>query len=706
MNITFDSARRVFTLDCAEMSYAIAIADNGRLVNLYWGSAVPEISDYDDVRGTLVKFGGPYGGHASRPEYRSGEAFDFGLPCLRATQADGAQTLRLRYVSHTIEGDTLRIVERDEFYPIEVELVYKTWGELPLIGRTAIVRNLGDAPMRLDSAKSACFHLPDCRKWRLTHYAGHNNAEYQRMRQNVTQSRIELQTNRLTMSGAQMVPFFALDENGASTETSGEVFFGVLHWSGDFQITIDNQYGNYCNVVGGVSDFSAQIPLEPGEAFETPMFTCGFSNRGFERMSEVFYDWQFDYILPRGDKKDKAHGIFPIISNSWYPYEFDVTEEKILSLIPKVKYVGAELLVIDDGWMPKRVNDKAGLGDWIADPARFPNGLGVISDACHDAGLLFGIWVEPEMVNPDSDLYRAHPDWILSEPNRERSLSRTQCILDMSRDEITDWAIAWLDDLIIHAKLDYLKWDMNRCVSEIGLYARERGITVKYIKNVMRIWAHLNERFPDLLLENCASGGGRADFGMIPMADRTNRSDNADPVDVMKLHEGFSTFFVPKLAGGAGNIAPSPYHMNKRYVPLEYRINLGMTGSMSIGIDLLKAPEEELDQLKAATEKFKPIRAGLQDAYVYRIASPWENPYAVFEYCRRDRSTFTIFAFGHGMHQWDKNMPRFRMRGLVPDAVYACGNLRMTGAALMNVGVKVPLMGDYASKVMTFNRIE
>jgi alpha-galactosidase len=344
------------------------------------------------------------------------------------------------------------------------------------------------------------------------------------MRQNVTQSRIELQTNRLTMSGAQTVPFFALDENGLSTETSGEVYFGVLHWSGDFQITVDNQYGNYCNVVGGVSDFTAQISLNPGESFETPMFTAGFSERGFERMSEVFYDWQFDYILPRGGKKDKAHGIFPIISNSWFPYLFDVTEKKLLALIPKVKHVGAELLVIDDGWMLRRVSSEAGLGDWTVDAERFPNGLGVIADACHKADLLFGLWVEPEMVNPDSELYRAHPDWVLSEPNRERTLFRNQCILDMSRDDITDWAIGWLDELIINAKLDYLKWDMNRPVSEIGLYYRDRAICVKYIKNVMRIWEHLNERFPDLLLENCAAGGGRADFGMISLADRTNRS--------------------------------------------------------------------------------------------------------------------------------------------------------------------------------------
>lgn len=710
MKITFDKERRVFSFDCEEMSYAIAITDDGRLTNLYWGNAVPNISDYDDVRSRLVGDIDPYFGMMTRPEYRSGEAFDYGLPCLRATQANGAQTLRMRYVSHTIEKDTLRITERDEFYPIEVELVYKTWGELPLIGRTAIIRNLGKEQIRLDSAKSACFHLPDCRKWRLTHYAGHNSSEYQRMRQNVTQSRIELQTNRLTMSGAQTVPFFALDENGSATETAGEIFFGVLHWSGDFQITIDNQYGNFCNVVGGVSDFTAQIPLKAGESFEMPMFTAGFSGRGFERMSEIFYDWQFDYILPRGDKKDKAHGIFPIISNSWYPYLFDVTEEKLLSLIPKVKYVGAELLVIDDGWMPRRVNSKAGLGDWIADPEKFPNGLCAISDACHDAGLLFGMWVEPEMVNPDSDLYRAHPDWILAEPERERSLFRTQCILDMSRDDITDWAIEWLDKLIIDAKLDYLKWDMNRSVSEIGLYSRDRGVCVKYIKNVMRIWEHLNERFPDLLLENCAAGGGRADFGMVAMADRINRSDNADPVDVMKLHEGFTTFFVPKLAGGAGNIAPAPYRRS-RSAPLEYRINLGMTGSMSIGIDLLKASEEELEKLKKATEAFKPIRQNLQNSYVYRIASAWDNPYAIFEYCTRDRSSFTVFAFGHGLNRWDYHMPNFRMRGLIPDAIYECDGIQMTGSALMNIGIKLSLMPeyvgcDYVSKVLTFTRVK
>lgn len=706
MKIEFDHGRRIFMISCGEMSYAIAIAQNGRLVNLYWGNALRETEDLDGVYEELTADRQCYSNMGCRPEYRSGDVFDYGVPCLRAALSDGAETLRLRYVSHMIEGETLRVKQRDEYYPIEVELVYQTWGELPLIGRYAIIRNLGEEEIRLDSAKSAVYSLPGSRRWRLTHYAGYSNAEYQRQHQMVTQSRIELQNNRLTVSSHQQVPFFALDENGCATETRGEVYFGMLHWSGDFQITIENQYGNFCDVTGGINDFTARIPLAAKESFETPMFTAGFSARGFERMSEILYDWQFDYLLPRGAKKDRAHGVFPIIYNSWYPYEFQVDEEKMLALIPKVKRIGAELLVIDDGWMPGRVNSTCGLGDWTADKERFPGGLAHVSEECHRVGLLFGLWVEPEMVNPDSELYRTHPDWVLSEPARERTLSRNQCILDLSRDEIRDWIIGWLDKLITETKLDYLKWDMNRYASELGLYALDRGVTVKYMQNLYLIWKHLNERFPDLLLENCASGGGRADFGMVPMADRTNRSDNADPVDVMQLHEGFTTFFVPKLAGGAGNVAPSPYYINKRSAPLDYRINLGMTGSMSVGMDLLKTPEEEMEQLAKAIESFKAIREGLQDAYVYRIASAYENPYAVFQYCRRDRSEFTVFAFGHGMHHWEKLIPEFRMRGLLPEAIYECGEVRLSGTALMNVGIKLSLMGDYASQVLHFKRVD
>lgn len=701
MKITFDAARRVFLLSSTEMTYAFAIVQDGRLVNLYWGAALRGAADLDVLLADM-RIMNPGKNMTHRAEYRSVEPFDYSAPCLRATLADGAQTLRLRYVSHTVDGDCLSVLLRDTVYPIEVTLVYQTWGDLPLIGRSAVICNTGSEPICLDTARSGIFHLPGGRNWRVTHFTGQWGAEYQKNQTILTQSRLVLENSRLTAAAAESTPFFALDEDGKSTETMGEVYFGALRWSGDYQIILTSQYGHDTDVVAGVSDETSRIALAGGESFTTPGFVGGYSNRGFEHMSEILYDWQFDYTLPRGDKKDKAHGEFPIIYNSWYPYEFDVDEERLVQLIPKAAYAGAELFVIDDGWMKGRINEKCGLGDWVVDPARFPNGLGYIADEAHRHGMMFGIWVEPEMVDPDSDLYRAHPDWILCEPNRERTLSRNQCVLDMSRDDITDWVIDWLDRLIIDAKLDYLKWDMNRYVSETGLFARERAVAVKYMRNIERIWKHLNQRFPDLLLENCASGGGRADFGMAPYADRINRSDNADPVDVMVLHEGFTTLFVPKLAGGAGNIAPSPSHQNGRVSPLDYRIHTGMTGSMSIGINLLKSPEEELERLHSATAAFKQIRPALHDSYVYRIASATEHPYAVFEYCKRDRSQFTVFAFGHGMRQWDKFIGRFRMRGLVPDAVYTSGSISMTGAALMNIGLSIPMRGDYASSVLTF----
>lgn len=259
----------------------------------------------------------------------------------------------------------------------------------------------------------------------------------------------------------------------------------------------------------------------------------------------------------------------------------------------------------------------------------------------------------------------------------------------------------------MEAKLDYLKWDMNREATEVGVDKWERGIAYRYMQNIQRIWKHLHEKFPNLLLENCASGGGRADYGMLPYADRVNRSDNADPIDVMLLHEGYTTLFVPKLAGGAGNVSPSPNHMNKRTIPLSYRIHSGMTGSMSIGVNLLQANPAELDTLRDAVCRFKELRPALQDAYVYRIASARENPYSVLQYVKRDRSQCTVFAFAHGMHYWDKQLPRFRLYGLDPQGIYRNEDgVKLSGAALMHSGIRIAMFGDYYSQVMTWVREE
>ncbi len=711
MQIIYSEKGHFFHLSTSEMSYVFGITPDKRLVNLYWGAQLSgEESILPLAEEVYASFKAPGDVDVKLVrtfEITSGEPFDYTSPALKIVFPDGVRSLRLLYQSCKIEENHLTVTLRDAVYPFEVELHYKGYADLPLISRYIVLNNMCGEPVTVDAAKSASFHLPGGESYRLTHLSGNQCAEYTKNTVMLTQARTVIQNNRVTCGAAQATPFFALDKEGKATETSGEIYFGVLSWSGDFSIVVENQYPKQVSVIGGMGTDFENVILKPGETLKTPDFTAGFVSCGFERMSEVFYDWQFDHICPRGRKTDKAHAERPVIYNSWYPFSFNVNEENCISMIDECASIGAELFVIDDGWMPGRTNDHTGLGDWVADSVRFPHGLRPVADYCHKKGLLFGLWVEPEMVNPDSDLYRAHPDWVIHDPTRPRTEQRNQLVLNLAREDVYEWMVAMLDRVVTEYKLDYLKWDMNRYVSEDGwpdAPAEDRkSLSFRYTRNLFRVWEHLNAVYPDLLLENCASGGGRSDFGMVPYADRINRSDNADPVDVMVIHEGFSMLFIPKTAGGAGNIAPAKHHIHMRETPLSFRSVWGMTGSMSIGINLLTADKDTKEELKRIVARFKTLRGDLQNAYVYRIASAYDHPYVLFEYVRRDRKAFTLFAFGHGMRAWDLQLPRFRMRGLLPDAVYVSEDGReLTGEALMQIGLKVSLRGDYASDMSTW----
>lgn len=714
MNIYYQEENKFFHLYTAGMSYVFGVAPDDRVYHLYWGKPLHDNASIIPLaRETLIPYTASRGvdyNTAVDYELSALEPGDYTDPVLQLIQPDGVRSLRLIFHRYEILKDELVVYLLDKVYPVEVEMHYKGYGDLPLLSRWIVIRNNGNGKIIMEAVKSASWYVPRGVDYRLTHLSGNWGSEYTKNQLMLTQARTVLQNNRITCAAAQQTPFFALDPMGKATETDGELYFGVLHWSGNFNITIERQYNRRVSVVGGINEQDSRYNLQPGESFSAPMFTAGFVSSGFERMSEVFYDWQFDYLMPRGKSFDKAHAFRPVIYNSWYPYLFDVREDNCIALIEKCAPLGIELFVIDDGWMPKRVDDRAGLGDWFADPVRFPHGMSAVADACHSKGMMFGIWVEPEMVNPDSNLFRAHPDWIIGDPTRPATLQRNQLVLNLARDDVRDWAIDWLCRLIGDFKLDYLKWDMNRYVTENGWpdapIEEKQSLSIRYTRNLLRIWEVLNKRFPDVLFENCASGGGRSDFGMVAYADRINRSDNADPVDVMVLHEGFTMLFVPKTAGGAGNIAPERHHIHNRPTPLDFRIHWGMTGSMSIGINLLTADQETMEKLKDGIAEFKRLRADLQDAYVYRIASATEHPYAIFQYVRRDRKTFTLFAFAHGMRNWDLAMPRFRMRGLLPDAVYRCEDGRqMTGEALMNIGISVSLKGDFDSLMSVWHQI-
>ena len=699
MSISFDAKRRLFRLDTANMTYAFAVSASGLLCHLWFGGHLPGDNDLDAELETLSERKDTEGVSREitvRQEYAAQEPFDFMQSALLPVFPDGTRGARLRYVSHDIQENALSVLLRDAVYPLRVTLEYELLEPFDLIRRKAMIETDGPMPIRLAHCYSASLELP-AGDYRVTHYSGHWGAEYRRNRGMLGQEKLVLENGRGLCSAHQHVPFIALDEGGTAAEETGNVWFGALEWSGEMKITAERDFFRHVRVTAGVRDEDFTWTLTKEHPFETPGFVLGYTERGFSGMSKALYDWQWDRLLPR----KRAGKPFPIIYNSWYPYEFSVDEEKCLALLPKIKAAGAELFVLDDGWMEGRTDDRKGLGDWHADEKRFPHGLKAVADACHESGLLFGLWVEPEMVNPESRLYAEHPEWVLRDEKRPLTTMRRQLVLDLSLPEVRRFCIETLDRLIEENKLDYLKWDMNRYVSERGTDAE---MPVSYIRALYGIWRYIREKYPHLLLENCASGGGRADFGMSPYADRVNRSDNADPVDVIRLHEGFTTLYPPMLAGGAGNISPCPNRVNGREAPFAFRALCGMTGSMSIGIDLMNCTEEEIAEIKEATERYKKHRDDIAQSYVLRLKSAEEGNVSAWEYLRRDGETAIVFLMGHGL-RYEEGAFTLRLRGLSENALYRDeeGNA-LSGGALMRKGIPIRLRGDYDSGMLVFRK--
>lgn len=708
MSIIFNEKEKKISIQLSNASYFLQIDDEGALRNLYWGKKIDNVEDVFlemPVSDTSYSRTYPY-----REEYIARGKASFDEPCILPEFPDGTRDARLIYKSHSVitlnNGELLSILMKDEYYDFWVELRYRIYEGLDLISKNAIITNNCSGAVKLAAMKSGTMYTHWGRTVRLMYFSGRWGREYQKEYIDIGKGRFVIDNKRGVCSGPNFVPFYALDE-GFATEMSGEVWYGALHWSGNFKIEFEQPYTNQVCVTAGVNDFDSEIFLEQGECFETPLFTIGYSGQGYEKMSKMLYDFQYDFLAP----KSKIKNALPIIYNSWYPYEMDVNEEKCLSFLDKVKEIGAELFVIDDGWFQGRVDEFGGLGDWKCDKQKFPKGLKPVAAKAHSMGLLFGLWIEPEMINEKSELFREHPEWVLQNPNRSRTKFRHQCVLNLAHDEVKEFVFDAVDRIICEYDLDYVKWDMNAYISEAGT---KKNVYIKYTKNLLDIWRMLNEKYPKVLFECCAHGGARSDYGMVQYSDRINRSDNADPIDVLKIQEGFSTYLIPKLAGGAGNISPSPNGINGRIVPLKFRVFLGMTGSMSVGINLLKASVEELASIKNYLQEYKKIRDITQNAYVYRLASAFDNRYAVWEYLKRDKSEAIIFAFAHGMNFRDIP-PRMRLRGLIPEKKYRVNGIEhyfkdecreevpeyiSQGDALMNFGILIELRGDYDCQVV------
>jgi alpha-galactosidase len=463
-------------------------------------------------------------------------------------------------------------------------------------------------------------------------------------------------------------------------------------------------------VTGGFNTFDFSYPLKPEETLDTPAFYGGFAENGFGEASRLLHDLEREDVAPGGLKSR----LRPVLYNSWEATEFSVSESGQKELAEKAAKLGVELFVMDDGWFGKRNNDRAGLGDWIPNAQKFPNGLKPLIDYVNQLGMDFGLWVEPEMVNRDSDLYRAHPDWVMNFPGRPRSELRNQLVLNLARDDVKEYIFSVLDKLATEYKIRYFKWDMNRTFSEPGwpeqAPADERKLWVKYVLNLYEIMDRLRAKHPNLEIESCSGGGGRIDLGILKRVDEFWTSDNTEAFDRLRIQEGFSQAYAAKFMSAWVTDVPN---MNGRSTPLQYRFLVAMQGALGIGANLNKWSDEDSRLAKQMIALDKQIRETVQLGSLYRLLSPRINDVTANEYVSSDGKQAVLFAFRHSQ-QYNTPPPTIYLQGLDARAVYKLESIdgklidkqqQLSGAYLTQNGINLNLQGDYDSTAVLIHRM-
>lgn len=708
MKAIVNDDKKIFMIQTMNTSYGMQVSAAGKLQHLYWGGRLERIEDL------------PYGAQlAAYPledeewkpennqEYPAAGGYYFDESCIKAAYQNGSRDTSLYYDSYSLSEEAdcsmLEITLKEKACELYVHLIYKMYSGLDVIERKAVIENRTEEMIRLENAKSAACYVPRGKGYRLSHMSGKWAGEHMLERMKLTQSKVVLET-RNGESGPDSCPWVAVDEKGEATEEFGRVWAASLHWSGNWRAIVETDKLNQVRITMGINEFDFGWELQPGESFETPACTIVFSEKGFGEASRIFHEYQRKKLIPA----KKAEQLRKVMYNSWEVFGFDIHEEQQMKLAEIAAGIGVEIFVMDDGWFGKRDNDKCGLGDWYASHEKFPNGLAPLIEKVNSLGMDFGIWVEPEMVNPQSELFEAHPEWVLRCPDKEITQKRNQYVLNLARNDVREFAWGFLKKLLSENNIKYLKWDMNRHLCEVSAPEmppfRQREIWVRYVKNLWEIFDRIQKEFPDVILENCSSGGCRTDLGMIERADLINTSDNVDPLDNLKIFEGFTQVYLPKLSGRV--VTGDVNGINMRKAPLPYRLDASMMQTMVIGNNLFTCTEEELMLMAEKIQFYKSIREVVQNGTLYRLASPYEYPYMLVEYVKEDKSEAVLFAMGQCL-QFRQIIPKVRLKGLEPDGLYRVDDGKIiSGRGLEQVGMEIDLKGDMDSHIYRIVRQE
>ena len=689
MGIVINELKNVFALQSKNNSYVFGIDNMGLVRHLYWGSKIENVDDFDMPTLVEVSTNDPVF-EITKEEFPVYGSLRYKEHCLKASFIDGCRELVYSYEGYEVDGNELVIKLKDIHYDFNMNLHYKVYEEYDLIERYVTIKNNSENVIEIEKVHSGQFHIP-YEDLTFSNVHGHWGAEQQRFTQKVSYGKIVIE-NRRGISTHNHNPYFILDKN--ATETTGEVFFGALKLSGNFSGVIEQtQYGETL-VQLGINSHDFLLKLNQGEEFISPAIIAGYSNSGFETMTHNLHNFAKDNVL--------RSGLRPVLYNSWEATEFKVSCDEQIKLAKKAKEIGAELFVVDDGWFGERHGIDNGLGDWYVNEEKFPNGLNPLINEVKAMDMMFGIWVEPEMVNPLSNLYKEHPEWIYHFDSRESDTSRGQYVLDVTKKEVKDFIYNMLDNLLTTYDIDYIKWDANRPMSQTNL---ERDVWYKHIEAVYDIVKNLKLKHPNVLFEACASVGGRIDYGILGIFDDFWTSDNTDAYDRLFIQENYS--YIYPIKAMRAWVTDCPNFLSRRIIPMKFRYHSAMMGTLGIGCNILKFSEEEIELSKGLIEEYKNIRHIVQEGDFYRLENNSKNKYKLYQYMNGKEGL--VFAF-LPQSELGHRGTTIKFRALEKESTYLVkidkNVIVKTGRYLMNHGLELKLYGDYDSIIIKISKIE
>lgn len=711
MSIVFHEQTKTFHLFNDRISYIMNVLPTGHLMQLYCGKKVHDRDDFSYLIETSARptttylseeWHNKYTFTHLKQEYPVYGTTDFRHPAIEIKQNNGSNISNFCYKSHSIssgkpklaglpatytendnEAQTLTIVLEDELTHVQVELLYTLFAQGGIIARSAKITNNGAETVHLTTAMSLCLDLPDC-DYEWLQFSGSWARERHLKVRKLEQGITSVESTR-GASSHEHNPFVIL-KRPSTDENKGEAIGFSLVYSGNFLAQAEVDTHDVTRVLIGINPFCFDWKLASGGSFQTPEAVMVYTADGLNDLSQTYHKL-YQKRLARGYWRDRPR---PILINNWEATYFDFNEDKLVKIAQKAKECGVELFVLDDGWFGKRTSDTAGLGDWVPNTDLLPNGITGLSHRIEELGMKFGLWIEPEMTNMNSDLYRAHPDWILHVPGRHPSECRHQYVLNYSRPEVVDYIYNMLAKILTEGKVSYIKWDMNRYITEcysVALPADQQGeVFHRYILGVYSLYERLTTNFPHILFESCASGGARFDPGLLYYAPQGWTSDDSDAVERLKIQYGTSYCYPVSSMGSHVSVIPN--HQVYRNTPLHTRANVAYFGTFGYELDLNKLTSEEQEEVKEQIKFMKQYREVIQFGTFYRLNSPFNGNVTSWMVVSEDKKT-AIVGWYRVLNGINLPYSRVQLQGLNSDYCYETVGTQEChfGDELMNIGL-------------------